>query len=121
MKQKMILLVDDEEIVLKSLARNLRKKEFKVTTEQNAYDALEKLKETVYDLIITDLIMENLNGIEFLKKAKKISPDTPVMIISAYGDRKSADNALQSGADDYLFKPCNFDDLLFRISHCLKN
>jgi DNA-binding NtrC family response regulator len=120
MKQKMILLVDDEEIVLKSLARKLRKKGFEVTSEQNGYDAIAKLKETDYDVIISDLIMEGLSGIQLLEEAKKISPDTPVIIVSAYDDGKSADDAMQFGADDYLLKPCNFDDLLFRISCCLK-
>lgn len=120
MKRKTILLIDDEEIVLKSLARKLSEKGFEVTTVQNGYDAIARLRETVYDLIITDLIMEGLSGIQILKEAKKISPGTPVMIITAYGDGKTANEAMQLGADDYVLKPCNLDDLFSRISGCLR-
>jgi DNA-binding NtrC family response regulator len=64
--------------------------------------------------------MEGLSGIQVLKEAKKISPGTPVMIITAYGDRKTASEAMQLGAVDYVLKPCSFDDLFSRIPGYLK-
>lgn len=120
MTKKTILLVDDEEIVLKTLSKKLKAKGYDVMAVQNGYDAIANLKEKSYDLVITDLVMEGLDGFQVLKEAKAINPDLPVLILTSHGDMKSAVDALRLHADDYLPKPCNLEDLFFRISRCFK-
>ena len=120
MKKKTILLVDDEEIILKSLGRDLKKAGYDVAMAANGESAIAKLGEKRFDLVITDLMMEGLNGIQVLKQAKKIDPELPVIILTGYGDMTSAIDALRSGADDYLLKPCDVEELLFKVSSCLE-
>jgi C4-dicarboxylate-specific signal transduction histidine kinase len=117
---KTILLVDDEEIILMTLTRDLMKEGYEVTAVQSGHGAIAKLDQNHYDLVLTDLVMEVMDGIQVLEKVKKIDSDTPVIILTAYGNIKSAIDALRLGADDYLLKPCDNKDLLFRISRCLK-
>ena len=120
MIKKTILLVDDEEIILKSLGRDLRTEGYDVITAENGESALAELKEKRFDLIITDLMMEGLDGIQLLKQAKKSASGIPVIILTGYGDMSSAIDALRLGADDYMLKPCNVEELFFRVSNCLE-
>ena len=120
MKDKAILLVDDEKVILKTLARDLQGEGFTVTTANSGEEAIVTLKKQHFDLIITDLIMGGLDGIQVLQEAKKIDPELPAIILTGYGDMTSAIDALRLGADDYLLKPCDVDELLFRISRALE-
>ncbi len=115
-KKKSILLVDDELIILKSIAKDLKTKGYSVTTAENGINAIAKLQMRPYDLVITDFMMEGMDGIQVLKQAKKLYPEIPVIILTGYGDLTSAIDALRLGADDYLLKPCSINELLFRIS-----
>ena len=81
MKKKTILLVDDEEIILKSLGRDLKKAGYGVTMAENGESAIAKLEGKRFDLVITDLMMEGLDGIQVLKQAKKSDPELPVIIL----------------------------------------
>ncbi|TKB06362.1 response regulator [Desulforhopalus sp. IMCC35007] len=116
MINKSILLVDDEEIILSSIAWVLEKNNFKVTTAINGREAIDLLEANRYDLIITDLRMNGIDGVAVLKQAKILSPDTRAIILTGYGDVESAVKTLKLGADDYLQKPCNIEDLLYRVS-----
>ena len=120
MKKKIILLVDDEEIILKSLSRDLRTEGYDVITAENGESAIAELKNKDFDLVITDLMMEGLDGMQVLKQAKKSALDLPVIILTGYGKMSSAIDALRLGADDYMLKPCNVGELFFRVSNCLK-
>ena len=120
MKSKAILLVDDEALILESLGRDLKIEGYGITTAENGERAIAIMKNKQFDLVITDLMMEGLDGIKVLKQAKKIDPVLPVIILTGYGDLTSAIDALRLGADDYLLKPCDIDELLFRISNCLE-
>ena len=112
MGKKSILLVDDEESILAALGWSLEKSNFEVTTAANGEDALIALKKRPYDLVITDLLMEKVDGIGVLKQAKSLYPAIGVIIITGYGDVDSAVETLKLGADDYLQKPCDFDELI---------
>lgn len=112
MNNKSILLVDDEENILASIGWVLEKNNFRVTTASNGIQAIEFLRANHYDLVITDLIMAKVDGIAVLKQAKTIYPNIGVIILTGYGDVRSAVETLQLGADDYLQKPCDFDELL---------
>lgn len=117
MNKKSILLVDDEETILQSIGWSLEKNNFKVTTAISGQEAIENLHANHYDLVITDLRMAKVDGIAVLQEAKKLYPDSGVVILTGHGDIASAIEALKLGADDYLQKPCDIDDLLNKAHH----
>jgi FixJ family two-component response regulator len=112
MSNKSILLVDDEENILASIGWVLEKNNFEVTTAINGQEAIDLLRAKQYDLVITDLIMAKVDGIAVLKQAKSLYPGIGVIILTGYGDVGSAVETFKLGADDYLQKPCDIDDLL---------
>jgi DNA-binding response OmpR family regulator len=120
MGERMILLVDDEEVIQKSLSRYLKEEGYNVTTARSGDEAIGKLKQEQYDLVMTDLVMEGTDGIQVLMKAKEFYPKISVMILTGYGSMRSAIDALRHGADDYLLKTCDLDELLFRITQCFE-
>jgi YesN/AraC family two-component response regulator len=73
-----------------------------------------------FDLVITDLIMESTDGFKVLQKAKLANPATQVIILTGYGDMESAIEALRNNADDYLLKPCESQEMIFRVKNCLE-
>lgn len=115
-----ILLVDDEDLILRSVSYALKKEGYQITTARSGEEAVEKLKAAVYDLVITDLQMEGINGIEVLKEVKQASPDTFVMILTAHGTLSSVVDAKRFGAVDYLLKPIDSVELLVRVADCLE-
>ncbi len=112
MDKKTILLVDDEASILASISWALGKNDFAVTTAGNGEEAVEYLKSGPYDLVITDMLMDKVDGFGVLKMAKRLYPDIEVIMLTGYGNVASAVRALKMGADDYLQKPCDIDDLL---------
>lgn len=120
MKEKhSILLVDDDPFILKGIGLSLETHGYGVTTTDGGRAAVELLKKKTFDLVITDLIMDEINGIEVLKICKKIHPETMVIILTGYADMDSAINALRLNADDYMLKPCEPDEVFFRVQRCL--
>ncbi len=120
MKNKNILLVDDEETILSSFRKSFEYEGYTVTTASNGEQAVTILQNTHFDLVITDLVMPGVDGIGVLREAAKKDPDICVIILTGYGDMTSAIEALRLGADDYLLKPCDTDELLLRVSRCLE-
>lgn len=118
MKSKSLLLVDDEQIIIDSLSRELRNEGFEVTTAASGEEAIAKINTGFFDLVTTDLSMPGLDGFQVLKAAKKRNFETMVIILSGCGDMETAIDALRLGADDFLQKPCDYDELLYRISNC---
>ena len=112
--KKKILVVDDDEIIRTTLELNLLDQGYSVDTVDSGEKAC-ALFENGYDLIITDLIMEGVGGIDVLRQAKKYNPYTIVFIMTGHGELDSAIEALRAGAEDYLLKPYNHDELLMRI------
>ena len=120
MKHKSILLVDDEKIILEAIGMDLRQQNYQVTLATSGEEAIALLKENQFDLVVTDLSMSGMDGIGVLKEAKKINSLTGVIILTGFGDLTSAIEALRLGADDYLCKPCDMDELIFRVERCLE-
>lgn len=110
-----ILVVDDEEIIRESIAMILEKEGYKVEKAENGGVAFDKISNTSYDLVITDIEMPVMRGVELLEKVTQRSPQTFVIIITAYASVETAVGALRKGAYDYILKPIEFDDLLFRV------
>jgi DNA-binding NtrC family response regulator len=119
MIQPSILLVDDEFVILKVLSRELRAENFSVTPVSSGSEAISALQGSSYDLVITDLTMEGIDGVDILKIAKKLAPQTSVIIITGYDDSKPAREAMRLGADDFLVKPFEVEDLISSIHACL--
>lgn len=120
MDSKTILLVDDEPIILDSIARDLTSESagYRVATAANGMEAIAKLHTGFWNLVITDLIMPGIDGFEVLTAAKQINPLTMVIILTGYADLEASIHALRLGADDFLQKPCDTDELLFRMANC---
>lgn len=114
-----VLLVDDEKLIRNSFSRDLKAEHFTVTAVAGGKEAINALAQGQYDLVITDLMMPDVDGFEVLKTAKKIAPETSVIILTGYGDMRAAIDALRLGADDFTLKPCEIEELIFRIRRCL--
>jgi len=110
-----ILVVDDEQIIRESISYILKKDGYTVGEADNGRVAYEKLAAESYDLVITDLEMPEMKGIELLDRITKMSPETSVIIITAYGSLETAITSLRSGASDYILKPIEFDELQLKI------
>ncbi len=106
-----ILVVDDEPQMLIALHETLRRKGYSVTTAGSAMEALCRLREKYYRLVITDMRMPELDGMDLLRKVKSTSPQTPVVMLTAYGTIQSAVDAMRIGAFDYLLKPFSSESL----------
>ena len=115
-----ILIVDDEEIIRESLSFILNKEGYKVREAENGKVALDLVKSESFDLVLTDLEMPEMKGIELLENVSRVSPETLVVIITAYGSIDTAIAALRKGAIDYILKPVEFDELLVKVRRLLE-
>jgi DNA-binding NtrC family response regulator len=116
-----ILIVDDEEIIRESLSFILNKEGYRVADAANGRIALDRIREESFDLVLTDLEMPEMKGIELLESINKFSPETLVVIITAYGSIDTAIAALRQGAVDYILKPVEFDELLIKVKRLLQS
>jgi DNA-binding NtrC family response regulator len=115
-----ILIVDDEPDMLRLLSMIIKEKTpYEVTTTNNPLEALELAKKG-FDLLIADLKMPGLNGIELLESVKRFDEDIPTVIITAYGTVEAAVETMQKGAFDFLTKPFRKEQILFTIERALK-
>lgn len=102
---KDILVVDDEQQMLVAIRETLKRKGFAITTASSGMEALGKLREQFFQAVITDVRMPKLSGMELLREVKKLSPATPVIMLTGHGTVTDAISALKQGAYDYLMKP----------------
>ena len=114
-----VLVVDDNHHMRQILCEVLKDQGYTITTVKSGEDAIDLLHARHFDIVITDLNMGRLNGIDVLKKTKELSPHTRVIIATGNSDVTYAIEALRYNADDYLLKPFRMADLLERMSICL--
>ena len=114
-----ILVVDDEKIIRESIAFILKKEGYEVEEAGNGKEGYEKLVAESFDLVITDLEMPEMKGIELLDRALQVNPGCMVVIITAYGSLDTAIAALRKGASDYILKPVEFEELLVKVGRLL--
>jgi len=110
-----ILLVEDEEQLAEALSQILRKNKYEVDITYNGEDGLDFALTGIYDVIILDIMLPKLDGIEVLKTIRKENISTPVIFLTAKGEISDKVKGLNSGADDYLVKPFSTEELLARI------
>ena len=118
--KKRILVVDDEVLILKSLQADLGAAGHDADTAESGESALLLFAGGNYDLVITDLMMEGVGGIELLSRIREKDPDVPVIVITGHGELETAVDALRLGAVDYLLKPYNNEELMLRIGNCIE-
>ncbi|MBI5663547.1 MAG: response regulator [Nitrospirae bacterium] len=116
-----LLIVDDEPDMLKLLSMIIREKtSYESVTTNNPLEAIDLAKQGGFDLIIADLKMPGLDGVELIDAIKRIDEDLPIIIITAYGNVESALEIMHKGAFDFITKPFRKEQILYTIDKALK-
>lgn len=115
-----ILIVDDERALTEALSAILKQQKYSIDCAYNGVDGLDLALSDVYDLIILDVMMPKMDGFTMLKKLRQHGNSTPVLMLSAKSETNDKIDGLNAGADDYLSKPFNTDELLARIRALLR-
>ena len=115
-----ILLVEDDKALNKSVSSFLEQNGYEVTGCLNAADAYDAMYETMYDLIISDIMMPEIDGYEFAKTVRSLNNEIPILFMTAKDDFLSMERGYRIGIDDYMTKPVNLDELLLRIGALLR-
>ena len=114
-----ILIIDDEKAIRKTLTEILSFEGYKIDEAADGEEGLKKFREKTYDLVLCDIKMPKLDGIEFLQKAGEINPDIPIIIISGHGNIETAVEAVKKGAFDYISKPPDLNRMLITIRNAM--
>jgi signal transduction histidine kinase len=120
MAQSKILVVDDEQSVATTIKAILQLDGNEVTAVTSGREALDLLKEHEFDVVLTDLRLDDLDGVEILRETQKLWPDTVSIMLTGYASLESAVTALRSGAYDYLIKPSDVDELRATVGRALE-
>lgn len=116
-----ILVVDDEKLKRLTLRTQLEDDGYEVEIGENAMVGLDHLKSNTFDVVITDLRMPSMDGLTFLQEVKKLSPETEVILMTAYGTIENAVEAMKQGAYDYITKPFPYDELAIKLQRLLEH
>ena len=118
---KIVLIIDDDDMLRNTLARGLRTNGFDVLTAQNANNGNEILSRITVDAIILDRMMMGMDGLSFLKNLRAAGNNTPTIMLTAMGGPENAIDGLVGGADDYMSKPFQLQELILRINNITKH
>ena len=110
-----VLLVDDEKGYVNVLANRLSKRSINATKAFSGTQAIQVLRKNDFDVMVLDLKMEDMGGIEVLKIVKKMAPELPVIFLTGHGSQEAAREGIALGAFDYLTKPCELMELIDKI------
>ncbi|MDH4037280.1 MAG: sigma-54 dependent transcriptional regulator [Candidatus Krumholzibacteria bacterium] len=119
--KSVILLVDDQDTIRFFLEKTLKQEGYEAVTARTGAEAIEKARAVVPDLVLLDLKLPDMDGLEVLRKIKEIFPEIGVVMITAFGDIETAVNAMKNGAYDFVSKPINLDQLLMVIKKGLES
>ena len=115
-----VLLVDDEAEFVETLVKRLRKRKVNTAAVGSGEEALEILKEMPIDVVVLDVKMPGMDGIETLRQIKKISPLVEVIMLTGHANMEVAIEGMELGAFDYLMKPMDIDELLYKLQDAYK-
>jgi len=110
-----ILIIDDERAIRSTLSEILQHEGYKVEVAENGEDGLKKFSSENFDVVLCDIKMPKMDGIEFLEKAKMVNPDTPIIMVSGHGTIETAVEAVKKGAYDFISKPPDLNRMLITI------
>lgn len=116
-----ILVIDDEKLKRVTLKTQLEEDDYEVEIGENAFVGLEHLGRSSFDVVITDLRMPSMDGLTFLREIKRLSPETEVILMTAFGTIENAVAAMQEGAYDYLTKPFPYEELAIKLDRLLQH
>lgn len=111
-----VLLVDDEEEFVEPLAERLSIRDYDTTVSLRGEDAIEKLRQLNFDVVILDVRMPGMDGTDVLREMKRIKPLTEVIMLTGHATVESAIEGMKQGAYDYLLKPCETEELVEKIN-----
>src|SRR5689334_7020480 len=114
-----ILIIDDEKAIRKTLTEILSFEGYKIDEASDGEEGLKTFKDKTYDVVLCDIKMPKLDGIEFLQKAGEINPDIPIIMISGHGNIETAVEAVKKGAFDFIQKPPDLNRLLITIRNAM--
>jgi DNA-binding NtrC family response regulator len=114
-----LLIVDDEKLVRWTLQQSMDKENYKIVLASNGTDAAEEIQKEHFDVIITDLLMPGMDGIEVARKAKEIHPDTKIVMMTAFGSVLNREKAAEAGVSHFLDKPFSVDEVKSVVSQLL--
>jgi DNA-binding NtrC family response regulator len=117
---KSVLIVEDEKVLRESLAELLREEGYEVLEAPDGKAGYQVALDRPVDLVLSDIRMPEMDGITLLGHLQKIAPQTPVIMLTAYGTVESAVTAMRAGAHDYLLKPVQFDDVLLKVQRAIE-
>lgn len=117
--QRVVLVVDDEQPLRNFVRRNLEVRNFRVYTAANGLEALARFQQDNIDLVVLDLMMPHMDGLEVIRRIRQ-SSDVPIVVLSALGEEEDKIKALVLGGDDYLTKPFGVGELLARIEAVMR-
>jgi len=120
MERESILIIEDDIQVLSSFERILSGDGYEITAVNNGDKALKLLKNRKYNLVLTDIVMKGIDGLQVLEEIKMISPETVVILITGYGVIETAIEAIRKGVNDYILKPCDEGELRSRVKQALE-
>src|SRR6476469_3956435 len=115
-----ILIIDDERAIRKTLNEILGFEGYKIDEAADGEEGLKKFQSTTYDVVLCDIKMPKLDGIEFLSKVSTINPDVPIIMISGHGNIETAVEAVKKGAFDFISKPPDLNRLLITIRNAME-
>jgi len=120
MERPRILVVDDEKIICELIERTLKRNNYDIEIARNGKTAIEKTKESVFDILITDVRMPKINGMEVLREIKKVNPFIEVIVITGYPTVELAVEAIKIGAYDFITKPFDINKVQLMVNKCLE-
>jgi DNA-binding NtrC family response regulator len=115
-----ILVVDDDEVMRQTLSDVLKKKGYAVSTAETGGQTISSIKEQLFDLVLLDIRLPDMDGLDVLKSVKEIESDLMVIVMTAYSDVQTAVMAMKSGAYDYIDKPFELEELKILIQKALE-
>jgi len=119
MKEKRSILVVDDDIAHRTMLRILLGWEYEIVEADCGSKAIEKIQDAPFDLVLMDVCMPGISGVEALDRIKVTNPNVPVIMMTAYSSEETATRAVEKGAYDYLTKPFDFDNLRLTIEKAM--
>ena len=116
-----VLIVDDEEDLAATIAERLEIRGIKTQTASNGDMALNLIKTHPPHVVVLDLMMPGIGGLEILKRIKVLDLNIPVILLTGYGSKEHSIEGMNLGAFDYVLKPCNLDDLIIKIQAAVRS
>jgi DNA-binding NtrC family response regulator len=120
MDEMSVLLVDDEKDFLEVLTKRLRKRKLRLVAANSGAEAIRAIQDTPIDVVVLDMRMPQMDGLETLREIKRINPVVEIIMLTGHADVEAAVEGMELGAFDYLIKPVDIDELLYKLQDAFK-